>query len=185
MGLSDFGKTYNALMNTVLGPAVADKDYNGVVVLEICGANDLPEWPNSELFVPSNPASPLTGTQVFYLGWDMDPFVQVSIGEEVKRTHVIRHSRNPVWDEELVFHVRGHDLSLPIQLTVLNWERFMSHGYVGEAKINVATLVEGAAKKDLNTWLYPDDLPTMFELRLTPAKKPGLVYKTTPTIRFR
>ena len=54
-GLPDFGKTYNALMNTVLAPPIANKDYVGVVVLEICGAKDLPDWPNSELFVPSTP----------------------------------------------------------------------------------------------------------------------------------
>ena len=39
-------------------------------------------------------------------GWDMDPFVVISFGKKVFRTRVIRHSRNPVWDEKLLFHVR-------------------------------------------------------------------------------
>jgi phosphatidylserine decarboxylase len=36
----------------------------------------------------------------------MDPFVVISFGKKVFRTRVIRHSRNPVWDEKLLFHVR-------------------------------------------------------------------------------
>ncbi len=59
-------------------------------MLEICGAKDLPKWPNSEL--SSNTASPLTGSQVARIGWDMDPFVEVSIGNKiVGTTPVIQH----------------------------------------------------------------------------------------------
>ncbi|KAI9442027.1 C2 domain-containing protein [Lactarius psammicola] len=157
----DFGKTYNALMNTVLVPSLADKDHFGVVVLEICGAKDLPKWPN-----------------VTRMGWEMDPFVEVSIGEEVKRTRVVQHSVNPVWDEQLLFHVRERDLSLPIRLSVFDWDRFTSNDLVGWAEIKIATLVERAAKKDLNTG-------SMLELELPLVKQPRRVYNVTPTITFR
>ncbi|KAI9441118.1 C2 domain-containing protein [Lactarius psammicola] len=79
----------------------------------------------------------------------MDPYVQVSIGGEVKCTRVIQHSRDPVWDQQLLFHVREHDLSQPIQLTVFDWDRFTPDDCVGEAVITIANLLEGSAKKDL------------------------------------
>src|SRR6266702_3919183 len=107
----------------------------------------------------------------------MDPFVEVSTGKEVLRTRVVRHSRNPVWDEQLLFHVGEHELSLPLRLTVFDRDRIASNDYVGEAEINIATLVERAAKKDLNTGYMHE-----FELPLIPAKKPGRVYNLTPTI---
>jgi C2 domain len=39
----------------------------------------------------------------------MDPFVVISFGKKVFRTRIIRHSRNPVWDEKLLFHVRRYE----------------------------------------------------------------------------
>ncbi|KAI9457312.1 C2 domain-containing protein [Lactarius psammicola] len=167
-GLPDFGKTYNALMNTVLDPVGADKDHIGVVMLEICGAKDLPKWPN------------LTHTS-----WDMDPFVQVSIGNEVKCTQVIRHSLNPVWDQELIFHLREDDLSLPIRLSVFDWDRFGSNELIGWAEIKIVTLVERTAKKDFKTWLYSVDMPTIHEFNLPLTGNIRRVYKATPTITLR
>ncbi len=41
------------------------------------------------------------------MGWDMDPFVVVSFGKKVFRTRVVRHSLNPQWVENMLFHVRG------------------------------------------------------------------------------
>ncbi|KAI9435648.1 C2 domain-containing protein [Lactarius psammicola] len=155
--LPNFGKTYNALIN-----------HGGIVLLEICGAIDLPEWHN-----------------MTYTGWDMDPFVQVSIGEEVKCTSVIRHSRNPVWNEQLLFHVRDHDLSLPIQLTVIDWDRLTSNDPVGKAEINIATLVEEAKKRDLSAEFYHVDFPTLTKFNLTLTKNPKRAYKCDPTIEFR
>jgi len=124
----------------------------------------------------------VTGSQVIHAGWDMDPFVQVSIGREVKRTPVIRHSRNPVWNEELLFHVREHDLSLPIQFTVFDRDKVSFNDYVGGAKINIAELVAMTLKKDPNAEFYHVDFPTpkKFSLPLTP--NPDRPYTCVPTI---
>ncbi|KAH9059651.1 C2 domain-containing protein [Lactarius vividus] len=167
-GLSDFERIYNALTNTVLSPA--DKGHVGVIMVEIRGVKDLPKWPN-----------------MIRTGWDMDPFVQVSINDKVAKTRVIRHSLNPVWDEQLLFHVSEQDLSLPIRLAVFDWDRFTRNDYIGEAKIDVTTLIERAGKGDPNNALYPNYVPTIrdFELPLTPDKKPGRVYEPVPTIIFR
>ncbi|KAI9439620.1 C2 domain-containing protein [Lactarius indigo] len=161
-GPLDFGKIYNT---SILAPPV------GAIVLEICGAKDLPKWPN-----------------MVRIGWDMDPFVEVSIGNTIVGvTHVIQHSRNPVWDKQLCFPLHKNDLSFPIQLTVIDRDRMSKNDYVGKADINITELIEMAPKKDPKTELYPDMVLTMheFELSLTPIRYPTKVYTPMPTITYR
>ncbi|KAH9173704.1 C2 domain-containing protein [Lactarius sanguifluus] len=159
--LPDLGKTYNTLIS-----------HGGIVLLEICCAKDLPKWPN-----------------MTYTGWDMDPFVEVSIGDEVKRTKIIRHSLDPVWDEQLLLHVRGADLShssARIQLTVIDRDKITSNDPVGEAEIKITTILQGAEKmkKELNTGLYSVDFPTMvrFECLLTKISRRACT--SNPTLTF-
>ncbi|KAI9449829.1 C2 domain-containing protein [Lactarius psammicola] len=171
-GLPNSERTYKPLIDLVRALPHSDKEHVGIVVLRIYGAKDLPKWPN-----------------VTHTGWDVDPFVKVSIGKKVVgSTGIIQHSRNPVWFHQLDFPVRESDLSLPIRLTVFDWDRFTYDDYIGEAEIeSISTLIGWPAINDLNTGLYPDDLLNMpqFELPLVPVKKPGRVYKTTPMITFR
>lgn len=82
----------------------------GIVFLEVKGANDLPRWRN------------MTRT-----GWDMDPFCIVSFGQKVFRTRVIRHSRNPVWDEKLFFHVKRHEHAFAVMFTLFDWDKMSSN----------------------------------------------------------
>ncbi|KAH8983812.1 C2 domain-containing protein [Lactarius hatsudake] len=160
-GLLDYGQTYDAL--------IAKDDDVGIVVLEVCSAKDLPKWPN-----------------MTRMGWDMDPFVQVSVGSKVSgTTPVIQHSLNPIWNEQLFLHMRKHDLSLQIRLTIFDHDKFTSNDYVGEAEIDIAPLVERAAKEDPKTGLYPDQLPTMREFKLPLARNPKRVYTSIPSITFR
>ncbi|KAH9173686.1 C2 domain-containing protein [Lactarius sanguifluus] len=147
-GQPDFGNTYETL--------IANNDHLkvGLVTVEICGVKDLPRWRN------------MTRT-----GFDMDPFVEVSIGEQVKRTSVKQHTLNPDWDEQLSFHVRQHDLSLPIRLAVFDRDKITSNDYVGEVEINIPA--ENSTMRD-------------FKHPLTPVKKPRHPYGlSTPTITFR
>ncbi|KAI9449811.1 hypothetical protein BJY52DRAFT_1419827 [Lactarius psammicola] len=141
----DFRRTYNTLLN-----------HSGIVILEDIGANDLPKWSN-----------------MTHTGWDMDPFVEVSIGEEVKRTSVLSHKLNPVWEEQLLFH-----------LTVIDRDRFSSNDTVGKAEIKIGALVEGATREDPDTWPRPTDFPTRLGFNLTLTKNPKRSYKCDPTIKF-
>ncbi|KAH9014405.1 C2 domain-containing protein [Lactarius hengduanensis] len=154
----DFERIYNALKSAVQDLAPSVTDNVGTVIVDIIRAKDLPKWPN------------MTRT-----GFDMDPFVQVSIGELVQSTRVISHERNPVWDERLSFRVSKHDLSQAIRIAVFNRDRITRNDYVGGAEISIATLVERAAKRGRHAELYPDDLPTIddFELPLNLTKKQG------------
>ncbi|KAH9167237.1 hypothetical protein EDB89DRAFT_2075051 [Lactarius sanguifluus] len=79
------------------------------------------------------------------------------------------------------------DLSDFIRLTVFNGDKFTPNSYIGEAEIDIASLIERARTKDLNTMLHPNYIPTIreFSLPLISAKKPGRVCKTIATIPFR
>ncbi|KAH9054998.1 C2 domain-containing protein [Lactarius vividus] len=143
-GQLDFGKIYDTLRKV------------GTVMVEICGIKDLPKWPNMSR-----------------TGFDMDPFVEVSIGEDVQRTSVIEHQLNPTWNKRLFFHVREDDLSRVIRLVVFDKDKTTANDYVGEAEITIP-------KKDTPT--------CDFERPLKPAtdKKPKHPYgNCTPTITFR
>ena len=179
----DFRNILNTLANPVLAP---QPDHVGIVTLVIWGANELPDWPTGDLFVPSNTPSLLTRSQVTYIGWDMDPYVKVTVGDEVKCTQVIRHDRNPIWDKQLVFHVRQSELADPIVLSVFDWDRFSSDDHVGDFRINISQLIATTSRKARTTEFFSDDLTTMFEFVNVPlATNPKRSYKRIPTLTFR
>ena len=180
----DFRNIYNTLRlaNPVLAPQA---DHVGIVTLLIGGAKNLPEWPNGELFVPFNVSSSLNRSQVAHMGWDMDPYVEVTIGEEVKRTCVIQHNLNPVWDKQMVFHVRKSDLSRPILLSVFDKDRISSDDHVGDTKVSISEL-RATSKKDRTIEFYFDDLLAMHEFKEVPLNmNKKRKYKCTPTITFQ
>ncbi|KAF8624424.1 hypothetical protein AX17_007133 [Amanita inopinata Kibby_2008] len=151
----------------------AGNDIVGIVMLEIQGAEDLPRLKN------------MTRT-----GWDMDPFVVVSFGKKVFRTRVIRHSRNPVWDEKLLFHVRRYETSFKVQLTILDWDKLSSNDHIGDASFDVKTLIECAPQPDEVTGLYASDYGgdhPMREMRLEVllAKDISWEAKHNPVVTIR
>jgi len=162
----DFRNIFNTLANPVLAPQV---DHVGIVTLVIWGANDLPDWPT-----------------VTHIGWDMDPYVKVTVGDEVKCTQIIRHDRNPLWDRKLVFHVRQSELSFDVLLSVFDWNRVSFDDHVGDARINISQLITTTSRKPRPSEFFPDDFTTMFEFLNVPlAKNPKRRYKRIPTITFR
>lgn len=85
--------------------------------------------------------------------WNTDAFVVTSFGKKVVRARFIRHSRNPVWDKKLLFHVREYETVFKVQPTVLDWDKLLSNDYVGVAGFMVSELVEDAPQRDLVTGL--------------------------------
>lgn len=119
----------------------------------------------------------------------MDPFVVISFGKKVFRTRVIRHSRNPVWDEKLLFHVRRYETSFKIQLTILDWDKLSSNDYIGDAHLDVKELLDLAPQPDAYTGLYSagedGDHPSKeFQLPLRTAKEMPWEAKHNPTLTF-
>ena len=127
----------------------------------------------------------------------MDPFVVISFGKKVFRTRVIRHSRNPVWEEKLLFHVRKYETSYKVLLTVLDWDKLSSNDHIGDVALDVKELIENAPQPDPQTGLYKlnegEDLGdekgeqgmTQFNLPLSTAKEMPWEAKHNPVIRFK
>ena len=137
--------------------------------------------------MPSDLSS-LTRSQVTHIGWDMDPYVKVRIGDEVQSTQVIWHNRDPVWNKQLVFHVRERDLSLPIVLSVFDRDKGSRDDHVGDVNIHITQLT--TSKKDRSAGFYSDGLPTMIAFNNCPlfwSSKSKRAYNKNdpPTLTFR
>jgi len=128
----------------------------------------------------------------------MDPFVVISFGKKVFRTRVIRHSRNPVWEEKLLFHVRKYETSYKVLLTILDWDKLSSNDHIGDVALDVKELIEHAPQPDSQTGLYKADEEegfgagekreqgmTQFNLPLSTAKEMPWEAKHNPVIRFK
>jgi len=123
----------------------------------------------------------------------MDPFVVISFGKKVFRTRVIRHSRNPVWDEKLLFHVRKYETSFKVQLAVLDWDKLSSNDHIGDVSFDVKQLIDSAPQPDPITGLYAagdeeghgDASMTQFSMHLSTGKEMPWESKHTPIIKFR
>jgi phosphatidylserine decarboxylase len=120
----------------------------------------------------------------------MDPFVVISFGKKVFRTRVIRHSRSPVWDEKLLFHVRSYETAFKVQLTVLDWDKLSSNDHVGDASFNVKDLLDSAPQPDAMTGLYAADEDgdhpmKEYKLPLSTEKEMPWEAKHNPVITFR
>lgn len=83
----------------------------------------------------------------------MGPFVVISFGKKLFRTRIIRHSRNPVWDEKLLFHVRRYEMSYEVQFTILDWDKLSSNDHIGDVNFDVKDL-DSAAQSDSQMDLY-------------------------------
>lgn len=119
----------------------------------------------------------------------MDPFVVISFGKKVFRTRVIRHSRNPVWDEKLLFHVRRYETNFNVHLSILDWDKLSANDHIGDASFGVGELIEG------NKGCQPDERGLYsgtgegemreFKLKLETGKGEAWEVKHTPTISLR
>ncbi|KDR66647.1 hypothetical protein GALMADRAFT_216867 [Galerina marginata CBS 339.88] len=105
-----------------------------VVVLEVEGADDLPEW--------SNPA---------YTGWDMDPFVVVAFSKKVLRAGVIRHSLQPRLRRKALFPSSLLQNELPSTTDRSRLGQALRNDLVGNATFRVNELVDDTAKPDEET----------------------------------
>lgn len=119
----------------------------------------------------------------------MDPFVVISFGKKVFRTRVIRHSRNPAWDEKLLFHVRRYETAFNIQLTILDWDKLSSNDHIGDVSFNVKELLDSAPQPGQNGLYPPEDKGDHpmkeFKMPLVVAKDVSWDAKHTPMISFR
>eukprot|EP00164_Ancoracysta_twista_P003477 GFYU01004638.1.p1 GENE.GFYU01004638.1~~GFYU01004638.1.p1 ORF type:complete len:560 (+),score=211.79 GFYU01004638.1:74-1753(+) len=60
-----------------------------------------------------------------------DPYVEVSIGSEVKSTTVKMNESDPVFDEELCFKDKDHKVGDTIQFNIIDWDSLTGDDHVG------------------------------------------------------
>ncbi|KAJ1307812.1 hypothetical protein OPQ81_001894 [Rhizoctonia solani] len=151
----------------------AGADIQGIVMIEVASADDLPKLKN-----------------VTRTGWDMDPFVVIAFSKKVFRTRVIRHSRTPVWDEKLLFHVRRHETNFKIKFSVLDWDKMSGNDHIGDVSLDLPEIMKDLPARDPNTGLYPLSEPTESELKtytldLIPTKEASWEGKHKPTLTIK
>jgi phosphatidylserine decarboxylase len=87
-------------------------------------------------------------------GFDMDPFVVVSLGKKTFRTRHIRHSLNPVFDEKMLFHVLRHEQNYTLNFAVVDRDKFSSNDFVAETSFPVQQVQTTQPTADPETGLY-------------------------------
>lgn len=112
-------------------------DCVGIVYLEVSKITDLP------------PEHNMTRT-----GFDMDPFVVVSLGKKVYRTKHVRHSLNPVYDEKMVFQVLRHEQNYQISFVVIDRDKLSGNDYVADTLFSLQEVIATQSAPDPQTGLY-------------------------------
>ncbi|KAF8467246.1 phosphatidylserine decarboxylase-domain-containing protein [Kalaharituber pfeilii] len=112
-------------------------DVVGIVFLEVSRITDLP------------PEHNMTRT-----GFDMDPFVVVSLGKKVYRTKHVRHSLNPVFDEKMVFQVLRHEQNYKISFVVIDRDKLSGNDYVADTLFSLRDIIATQPTADPQTGLY-------------------------------
>ncbi|KAL2344723.1 hypothetical protein Fmac_006008 [Flemingia macrophylla] len=64
-----------------------------------------------------------------------DPYVFVTMAEQVLKTGVVKDNCNPEWNEELTLYVK--DVNIPIHLTVSDKDTFSADDNMGDAEIDL------------------------------------------------
>ncbi|KAG0129346.1 phosphatidylserine decarboxylase-domain-containing protein [Tuber indicum] len=142
-------------------------DVVGVIFLEINSITDLP------------PERNVTRT-----GFDMDPFVVVSLGKSTFRTRHIRHSLNPVFDEKMVFQVLRQEQNYSLNFAVVDRDKFSSNDFVAQTNFALKEIIETQPSANPETGLYNLREPLKDENSLSPVS-PGLKPGNGSKPRFR
>ncbi|KAL7275718.1 phosphatidylserine decarboxylase [Rhizina undulata] len=112
-------------------------DVVGVIFLEVSRITDLP------------PERNMTRT-----GFDMDPFVVVSLGKKTYRTRHIRHQLNPVYDEKMVFQVLRHEQNYSLNFAVVDRDKLSSNDFVAQTNFPLQEVIATQPLADPDTGLY-------------------------------
>lgn len=116
----------------------SESDVLGVIFLEVSRITDLP------------PEKNVTRT-----GFDMDPFVVVSLGKKTFKTKHIRHNLNPVYDEKMLFQVLRHEQNYSLSFAVVDRDKFSSNDFVAETVYPVQEIIKNTQPAaDPETGLY-------------------------------
>jgi phosphatidylserine decarboxylase len=134
-------------------------------------------------------------------GFDMDPFVVVSLGKKTYRTRVIRHNLNPVFDEKMIFQVLRQEQNYSMSFSVVDRDKLSGNDFVAQCSLALQDIISTAPEADPETGLYrlpepqdpnlsPQSSRSRFKLplsrsssasSLTKLARPGLQSRSTAT----
>ncbi|KAF8812026.1 hypothetical protein BYT27DRAFT_6430745 [Phlegmacium glaucopus] len=114
----------------------------------------------------------------------MDPFVIILFGK-VFRTRIRRHSRNPIWDEKLLFRARRYETAFQVQLIILDTPPLNDH--IGDASFSVKYLVESAPQRDPVMETIPQLLTAMLSCAISTLRRLVTTFlpSVSQTVRYR
>lgn len=122
--------------------------------------------------------------EVTRTGFDMDPFVVVSLGKKTFRTRHIRHCLNPIYDEKMLFQVLRHEQKYSLSFAVVDRDKFSSNDFVAETTFPLQEIIATQPAADPETGLYYFSEPS--EDQGPPSPQPGIVHSNTGSkSRFR
>ncbi|KAL8117023.1 putative ADP-ribosylation factor GTPase-activating protein AGD11 [Apium graveolens] len=76
-----------------------------------------------------------------------DPYVILSLGNQIVKTRVIKNNLNPVWNEKLMLSIP--ESVPPLKLLVYDKDTFTNDDFMGEAEIDIQPLVTAARATEL------------------------------------
>ncbi|KAK1352088.1 putative ADP-ribosylation factor GTPase-activating protein AGD11 [Heracleum sosnowskyi] len=76
-----------------------------------------------------------------------DPYVILSLGNQIVKTRVIKNNLNPVWNEKLMLSIP--ESIPPLKLLVYDKDTFTNDDFMGEAEIDIQPLVTAARATEL------------------------------------
>ena len=76
-----------------------------------------------------------------------DPYVILSLGNQIVKTRVIKNNLNPVWNEKLMLSIP--ESVPPLKLLVYDKDTFTNDDFMGEAEIDIQPLVTAAKATEL------------------------------------
>ena len=70
------------------------------------------------------------------------------------RTRVQRHTRNPVWNEKLFFHVKEMEENYLVNFHLLDWDRATSNDHIGDVSLPLQELIGDSGPKKNDAGFY-------------------------------
>ena len=89
------------------------------------------------------------------LGGTSDPYVSIAVGDHKMQSSIVKKSLSPVWDED--FHTVVHDWSVPLKVSVWDYDTMSVDDVIGEATIWLEDIVQDIRRdgsKDLHSRAY-------------------------------
>ncbi|KAJ3692349.1 hypothetical protein LUZ60_012699 [Juncus effusus] len=102
-----------------------------------------------------------------------DPYIIFHLGKHKVKTHVMKKTTNPQWDEKLTLSV--HDPNIPLKLEVWDKDTFKPDDAMGHAEIDLRPLID-VGKQDMSKQTDGDVIKTVVPNRQNHFAEESKIY---------